>query len=225
MELLVQTALSFPLIILVGLLCLVAIYWLLVAVGLAPVEFFEHDSLRDDHLASTMVSLGFRGVPASIALTALLLYGTLIGFALEWLVLRHLSLGIWRAPLGLVMLWAVLAIAAPLSMATCQALKHRCHQSRKTATRALLGETVIVQEAPDESGLCRATLEDDNDVIVTLHGKRRDCCIPDERRVLVKYLASEDAYRSVPQQEYLDAHTRLRKMGLLRKHHGGHAAH
>lgn len=225
MELLVQTVLSFPLIVLVALLCLVAVYWLLVAVGLTPVEFFEHDSLRDEHLASTMVSLGFRGVPVSVALTALLLYGTLIGFALEWLVLRHWSLGTWRVPLGLVMLWAVLAIASPLSMATCQALKQRCHQSRNAATRALLGETVIVEDAPDEFGLCRATLKEDRDVIVTLHGKRRDCCMPSERRVLVKYLADEDAYRSVPQQEYLDAHTRLRKMGLLRKHHGGHTAH
>lgn len=223
MELLVQTVLSFPLIVLVALLCLVAVYWLLVAVGLTPVEFFEHDSLRDEHLASTMVSLGFRGVPVSVALTALLLYGTLIGFALEWLVLRHWSLGTWRVPLGLVMLWAVLAIASPLSMATCQAVKHRCHQSRNAATRALLGETVIVEDAPDEFGLCRATLKEDRDVIVTLHGKRRDCCMPGDRRVLVKYLADEDAYRSVPQEAYLDAHIRLRKLGMLRKH--PHTAH
>lgn len=225
MELLVQTALSFPLIILVGLLCLVTIYWVLVTVGLAPIEFFEHDSLRNDHLASTLVSLGFRGVPVSVALTMLLLYSTLIGFAIEVFILRFLSLGIWRAPLGLVILWAVLAVASPLSVKTCHALKRRFHQSRSTSTRALLGETVIVQEAPDTAGLCRAALEEDHDVVVTLHYKGSACCTQGERHVLVKYLPGEDAYRSVPQQEYLDAHTRLRKMGLLRKHHGGHTAH
>lgn len=223
MELLVQTVLSFPLVVLVGLLCLVAIYWLLVAVGLLPIEFFEHDSLRDDHIASTLLSLGFRGVPASIALTVLLLYGTLICFALEILVLRHLSLGMWRAPLGPVILWAVLAIASPLSIATCHALKPRCHQSRRTATRALLGESVIVQEEPDAAGLCLATLKEDPAVAVTLHGKSRDCCTRGMQRVLVKYLPREDTYRSVPQQEYLDAHERLRKLGVMRKH--PHTAH
>ena len=60
-------ALSFPLILFTVLLPLVALYWILVALKLVPLQLFERDSLRDDHMASTMVSLGFAGVPVTVA--------------------------------------------------------------------------------------------------------------------------------------------------------------
>lgn len=226
MELIVQTALSFPLIIFTGLLGLLAVYWLLVATGLLRIEIFEHDSLRDDHLSSTLVSLGLGGVPASVALTVLLLFASLIGLAIDVLVLRFLPLGIWRIPLGFVLLWAALTLATPLSVATCQALQHRLHRFRAASTRALLGQTVVTKGPSNPAGLCQATLEGDPSVCVTLHTKEhRLCADAGERRVLVKYVASENTYRSVPKADYLDAHTRLRKLGLAHRHTNSHIAH
>ncbi|GGX91806.1 hypothetical protein GCM10007160_19130 [Litchfieldella qijiaojingensis] len=224
MELLIQTALSFPAVILVALLSLMAIYWLLVAIGLAPIEFLEHDSLREDHLASALVSLGFAGVPVSVALTLLLGFGTLAAMAIELLVLRFLPLGMLRLPLGLVVLWGALALAAPLSVALCRKLQPRLHRFRSACQCSLLGESVIVKAEGQEGDLYRATLEEDPAVEVVLHAKRGAIPSPGERWVLVKYLADEQAYRAVPRSKYLDARTRLRRLRTLQRH-GKHAMH
>lgn len=55
----VSAALQFPTIVFTVLLALLALYWLLALFRIAPLELFERDSLRDDHMASTLVSLGF----------------------------------------------------------------------------------------------------------------------------------------------------------------------
>lgn len=220
MELLIQTALSFPAIVFAFLLAAAAFYWLLVAIGVAPIEFFEHDSLRDNHLASTLVSLGLGGVPASFALTVLLLFSTVACFLIELLLLRYLPLGFFRLPLGIVIMWAAIAVSAPLCVATCRALQCRFHHYRSASTRCLLGQAVIVLGTQDDDGRCQARLAEDPGVVLTLHGKSGACSEAGERRVLVKYLVAENAYRSVPEQEFLDAHVRLGKLRLLRKHQG-----
>lgn len=227
MDLLIQTALSFPTIVFVALLGLIGIYWLLVALRLLPVEFFEHDSLRDDHLSSTLVSLGLGGVPASLALTVLLGLGFAICLALELLVLRFLPLGFFRAPLGLVVIWASLALAAPIGVALCHHLQRWLHHYRSSATRCLLGQAVVVLTPANEDGLCKARLEDDPQVEVLLHGKRENRPQVGERQVLVKYLAGEDAYRSVPKSRYLEAHEHLARLRLARRRssQGGRTAH
>lgn len=225
MELLIETALSFPLVILTALLSLALLYWLLVAVGLAPIELFEHDSLRNDHLAGTLLSLGFGGIPVSVALTVLLFFSTLVGFAFELLLLRQIPLGIWRLPLGLVVLWAAVVLATPPSIMACRALQRRFHQVRGICPRALLGQTVIVQGPEDDTDHCQARLAEDPEIVVTLHSKCPPRSAKGERRVLVKYLAHEDSYRSVFEAEYLDARTRLRKLRMVHKHSQNHTAH
>ncbi|RXE49073.1 hypothetical protein [Chromohalobacter israelensis] len=216
MELLIQTALGFPFAFFLALLALVAVYWLLVAVRVIRVSCFDHDSLRDDHLASTLISLGFAGVPASFALSTLIVMATPIAFALS-LVLHWLPLGLLRLPLGFLAIWAAFALAASPSVGACHALARRFHHSRRASPRWLLGETVVVREASDAEGWCQATLESDPEVVVTLHGKG-EACAAGERRVLVKHVAGDNVYRAVPAADYMDAHERLRKLHLLPRH-------
>ena len=100
MESVRQILLSFPLVVFSALLPLLLIYWLLVALRLASLELFERDSLKGDHLASSMVALGFAGVPASVALTLLVVLAGALTLAVELLLLRWLPLGMMRVPVG-----------------------------------------------------------------------------------------------------------------------------
>ncbi|MCI0510210.1 hypothetical protein C8E00_105112 [Chromohalobacter marismortui] len=216
MELFIQTALGFPFAFFLVLLALVALYWLLVGLRVLRVSCFDHDSLRDDHLASTLISLGFAGVPASFALSALIVTATPVAFVLS-LILHWLPLGLLRLPLGFLAIWAAFALASSPSVVACHALARRFHHARRASPRWLLGETVVVRQASDSQGRCQATLESDPEVVVTLHGKGAGC-LAGERRVLVKHVVAENAYRAVPAEEYLDAHVRLRKLHLLPRH-------
>lgn len=226
---LLRLALSFPVVLFSVLIGLLAVYWLLVLVRLAPVELFERDSLREDNLASAMISLGFVGVPATITLTLLVLLAWLLTMAIEVLVLQHLDLGLFRVPLGVVILWASLALASPVVAAICRALPRRLHHNPKLP-RCLLGERVRV-ESPEKAGagVIDAVLEDDAECRVKLRIKAgKQAPTPGECRVLVKYLRGEDAYRSVPEQSFLDARARLVKLKLIERHHrreGGDSSH
>lgn len=215
----VSAALQFPTIVFTVLLALLALYWLLALFRIAPLELFERDSLRDDHMASTLVSLGFAGVPATLALTFLLLVAGSLALAIELLALRWLSLGMLRVPVGVLVLWASLAIASPIAAMICHTLQRGLHRYQPFTRRCLLGATVIVAHRPGRE-FAMAVIDNEPSSEVRLHCKEGDCPQEGERRVLVKYLPSEGAYRSVAEQKYLDTRVRLNKLRLHHKHHG-----
>jgi len=211
-------ALSFPLVLFTFLLPLVAIYWLLVALRIAPLQLFERDSLRDDHLASTMVSLGFAGVPVSIALSVLFVFAAAFTLIAELLVLRWFDLALVIVPLGILVLWGSFALASPLAARACRALLRRHRHRPSMNRRCLLGERVQVVGFIDEGGCCRAVLCSDGTREVCLHGKPEAMPSEGQVRVLVKYLADQDGYRSVAEKDYLDARTRLVRLKLVERH-------
>lgn len=213
---LLDLALSFPLIVFSLSLSLMALYWLLVLFRLLPIEFFERDSLREDHLASTLVSLGFAGVPASFALTALLLLGGGITLAVEVLALRWLDLGLYRIPLGVGIIWLALAAASPLAAALCRGMHRYFHRHDRCSRRCLLGETVRVRCPAGSAEHAMGIVEDGSEFQVKLHGKPEAVLTEGEQRILVKYLPQEGAYLSVAAAEFLESRIRLRRLKMIR---------
>jgi hypothetical protein len=214
---LLHAAMQFPSIVFTFLLGLLTFYWLLVIIRLAPLELFERDSLKEDHLASTLVSLGFAGVPATLALTVILTIAAALTLAIELLVLRWLPLGLIRIPVGVLVLWGTLVIASPVAAVFCQALHRGLHRYRPFTRRCLLGQTVVVTERHGEGEQASAVIDKEPNSAVKLLSKRDALPVQGERRVLVKYLPTEGAYRSVSEREYLETRIRLNKLRLSQK--------
>jgi len=214
MEFITEVALSFPVVVFSVLMPLVLLYWVLVALRLLPLELFEHDSLKGDYLSSSLVALGFAGVPASFALSVLLLLASAFTLAVEVLVLRWLDLGFFRVPLGLIVLWGALAVSSPLAAALCASMRRWFHRHLLGHQRFLLGEHVEVMAEPDSDGWARAVLLDDRDYEVRLHGKPESMPHAGDRRVLVKFVAEENAYRSVNEAEFREARAHLAKLRI-----------
>lgn len=217
MQPLLHAATLFPSVVFTLLLGLLTLYWLLVIIRLAPLELFERDSLKEDHLASTLVSLGFAGVPATLALTMILTIAAAFTVTIELLLLQRLPLGLIRIPVGVLVLWGALVVASPLAAAFCQALHRGLHRYGPFTRRCLLGQTVIVTERQGEGEWASALLENEPNSTVKLHSKVDALPQKAERRVLVKYLPDEGAYRSVAEHEYLETRTRLHKLRLSQK--------
>lgn len=214
---LLHAATQFPSIVFTFLLGLLALYWLLVIIRLAPLELFERDSLKEDHLASTLVSLGFAGVPATLALTVILSIAGALTLAIELLVLRWLPLGLIRIPVGVLVLWGTLVVASPIAAMVCQALHSGLHRYRPFTRRCLLGQTVVVSERQGGGEVAYAMIDKEPSSTVKLLSKRDALPVQGERRVLVKYLPEEGAYRSVSEQVYLETRVRLNKLRLKQK--------
>lgn len=214
MEFIMGVALSFPVVVFSVLIPLLLLYWVLVALRLAPLELFEHDSLKGDYLASSLVALGFVGVPASVPLTLLIVLAGGITLTVELVALRWMALGLFRVPLGIVVLWAAFAIASPLAAPLCGSMRRWFHRHPNSHRRCLLGEQVEVLAEPDDEGWTRATLLDDSRHEVRLHGKKGSMPRAGEHRVLVKYVAEENAYRSVYAEEFREARAHLNRLRL-----------
>ena len=224
MESVREIGLSFPVVVFSVLLPLVLLYWLLVALRLAPLELFEQDSLKGDHLASSMVALGFAGVPATFALTLLMLLAGGITLAIELAILRWLPLGLIRVPLGVGVLWGAFVIASPLASQGCAVLSRWLHRRAPAYPRSLLGERVRVLDEPDLDGWTRGVLLDHAECVVSLHGKSDNMPHVDEIRVLVKYVTKERAYRSVEEADFREARAHLRRLRLRGSINNGAAA-
>lgn len=205
-----ELLISFPFILFSVLLPLVGLYWLLVLLRIAPVELFEKDSLRDDHLASALVALGFAGVPTTVALSWLIVLAAGMTLAVELLVLRWLSVGLFIIPIGVMLLWASFALASPIAESLCRQVGPWFH--RHQARRSLLGKCVKVTQAASDGQPGRAILSDDPSCEVRLLGKQDRREGEGEYRVLVKYLPDEDAFRSVTKDTFLETRTRLRQL-------------
>ncbi|MDT0501600.1 MULTISPECIES: hypothetical protein [unclassified Halomonas] len=214
MEFVMGVALSFPVVVFSVLIPLLLLYWVLVALRLAPLELFEHDSLKGDYLASSLVALGFVGVPASVSLSVLLGLAAAITLTVELVALRWLALGLFRVPLGIVVLWGAFAVASPLAAALCHSMRRWFHRYSHIHRRCLLGELVEVRSAPDAEGVASAILLDDPQCEVRLQGKAGSMPRAGERRVLVKYLVEEGTYRSVEDGEFREARAHLRRLRL-----------
>lgn len=216
MESVRQIVLSFPVVVFSALLPLLLVYWLLVTLRLAPLELFEQDSLKGDHLASSMVALGFAGVPASLVLTLLVGLAGGLTLLIELMVLRWLPLGMLRVPVGVGVLWLAFVVASPLASRVCVVLSRLFQRQASGYHRCLLGERVRVQGEADTEGWARAVLLDNAGCEVKLHGKVGNMPRAGEIRVLVKYVARENAYRSVDEAEFLEARAHLRRINLRR---------
>lgn len=218
MPFVMELMLNFPVIVFSVLIPLLVLYWVLVALRLAPLELFEHDSLKGDYLSSSLVALGFAGVPATLSLSVLLLLAAAITLLVELLALRWLELGLFRVPLGVIVLWAAFAIASPLAAALCGSLRCWFHRRLPGHQRCLLGEQVEVLAEPDDKGWTRAILLDDRRHEVRLHGKEGSMPRVGEHRVLVKYVVEENAYRSVHAEEFREARAHLNRLRLGGRH-------
>lgn len=212
MEAVKALLLSFPMFVFSLLVPLVVLYWVLVTLRLLPVELFERDSLRHEQTASTLVSLGFAGVPATFALSVLILLAGLVTLVVEAVVLSRLPLGLFRVPLGVAVLWASFALVSPLAARIC----HKTHRWFHGQRRTLLGETVEVTSEPDDDGWASAELLSDRECSVRLHGKPQGGSMPHlgEHRVLVKLIAEENAYRSVTTDAYCEARMHAKRLTL-----------
>jgi hypothetical protein len=122
--------------------------------------------------------------------------------------------------LGVVVLWGAFVLASPVAAVLCHGLHRRFHRRPQLSRRCLLGERVVVTAEADPQAFAPAVLGDDSSCEIRLHGKAGAMPVKGERRVLVKYLPGEHAYRSVADADYLDARTRLSRLRLVQKYQG-----
>src|SRR5690625_7674052 len=108
------------------------------------------------------------------------------------MLLRWLSLGMMRVPVGVGVLWLSFVVASPLASRVCAVLSHQFQRRASGHYRCLLGQRVRVLEGADAAGWARAELLDNAECEGKLRGKGGKQPRAGEGSGRVKYVGQTD---------------------------------
>ncbi|UUY06441.1 DUF1449 family protein [Pseudomonas sp. J452] len=211
MEIFLQCALSFPTALFSFLLCVAILYWCVAALGILEVDLLdiEADSALDNHalqpegFAGLLLKLGLNGVPVTLVLTLLFFFAWSVSYFVELLLLRYLPLGLLRYPLGLVVAFAALLLAVPVSAALCRPLRPLFRKLEATSSNSVLGQTAVVRSGRITLTHGEAVLENGGaGLILRVRADEARGFKRGDRVVLLEYLEAEHAYRVITEDEF-----------------------
>lgn len=211
MEIFLQTALSFPTALFSFLLCVAILYWCVAALGIFEVDLLdiEADSALDNHglqpegFAGLLLKLGLNGVPVTLVLTLLFFFAWIVSYFVELLLLRYLPLGFLRYPLGLLVVFAALLLAVPVSSALCKPLRPLFRKLEATSSTSVLGQTAVVRSGRVTLSHGEALLENGGaGLILRVRADEARGFKRGDRVVLLEYLEAEHAYRVITEDEF-----------------------
>lgn len=206
MDIFLQTALSFPTVLFSFLLCLAIIYWAIVALGLVEVDLLdvEADSLlAGDGVAALLSKLKLNDIPVTLVLSVLALFGWLLTYFAELLILRHLPLGLLRYPLGLVVAVVALGLSLPVAAAVCSPLRPLFRKAEATTSKSVLGQTAVIRSGRVTLEHGEAVLEDGGaGLILKVRAEEAKGFKRGDRVVLLEYLEAQHAYRVITEDEF-----------------------
>ncbi|HLA32675.1 MAG TPA: hypothetical protein VJ047_16775 [Pseudomonas sp.] len=211
MEIFLQTALSFPTALFSFLLCVAILYWCVAALGIFEVDLLDieadsaldNQALQPEGFAGLLLKLGLHGVPLTLVLTLLLFFAWVLSYFVELLLLRYLPLGFLRYPLGLVVVFAALLLAVPVSSALCKPLRPLFRKLEATSSTSVLGQTAVVRSGRVTLSHGEALLENGGAGLI-LRVRADEACgfKRGDRVVLLEYLEAEHAYRVITEDEF-----------------------
>lgn len=222
-------ALSFPTVIYSFFLCVSVILWLLTIVGVldlntgdadlgdigdADVGDLAHpgDLMVESHEggASTAAEamgllsrMGLSGVPVTLLVTLLALFGWLISYFIQLLLLSHIPLIILYYPAGLVAFFVALAASIWITARVCKPLRKAFRNSHAASNRSFIGQTATVTSMSVSSTYGEATINNDGSAFI-LH-IRADAANKFKRGdkvVLLEFVSGENAYRVISESEF-----------------------
>ncbi|CAN7668514.1 DUF1449 family protein [Aquipseudomonas alcaligenes] len=206
MDIFLQTALSFPTVLFSFLLCLAIIYWAIVALGLVEVDLLnvEADSLLSgEGVAALLSKLKLNDIPVTLVLSVLALFGWLLTYFAELLILRHLPLGLLRYPMGLVVAVVALGLSLPVAAAVCSPLRPLFRKAEATTSKSVLGQTAVIRSGRVTLEHGEAVLEDGGaGLILKVRAEEAKGFKRGDRVVLLEYLEAQHAYRVITEDEF-----------------------
>lgn len=150
-----ETCLSFPVNIFSGLLIIACLYWLVAAFGLVDMDSLDVDTDADvdleggaEGLAGLLFHLGLHGVPMTLMLTFIALFGWLISYyAVHWVLGALLEPGLLRYALGGLLFLGSLFVAALLTGQVIKPLRRFFRKEQQITGASLCGRTVAVRSS------------------------------------------------------------------------------
>lgn len=207
-----QIVASFPTIFFTVLLIVVVIYWLFTILGVFDISLldFDIDISADGDISSAnaltglMMRFGLHGVPVTIIISLIVLFGWLLCYYLVYFLSPLFSTGLLRLLLGLPALIGSLYVAVLLTSFVIRPLRPFFHKTQQETIKRVLGQVAIVRSSVVNEQFGEVSLADGGAGLIL---KARTMGATEfhrgDRVVLLEYVPEQYVYRVISEQEFL----------------------
>lgn len=213
-----QNIASFPTAIFTFLLALVALYWVVAVLGLVEIDVLDFDipdadgSLAGaenselstpDVLAGLMLKIGLHGVPVTIIISFIALFGWLCCYYLVHFLLGMLPDGFFRLLAAVPIFMVSLFVAVVITSVVIKPLRPLFRKAQQHTEKLVLGQVATVRTSKVNSSFGEATLEDGGaGLILKVRATGEEVFKRGDKVVLLEYLQDDNTYRVISEQEF-----------------------
>lgn len=203
---------SFPTIFFTILLIVVVAYWLLAILGAVEISVLDFDV--DTDISSTsaitgfMMRLGLHGVPVTIIISLIAIFGWLISYYIVYFFFGLFSGNILRYVVGVPVLFGSLYAAVMLTAFVIKPLRPFFRKTHQQTIKRVLGQVAVVRSAIVNNRSGEAMLADGGaGLILKVRSSGEAEFYRGDRVVLLEYVPEQFVYRVISEQEFLGVST------------------
>ncbi|MEM1142154.1 MAG: DUF1449 domain-containing protein [Pseudomonadota bacterium] len=212
-----QTIASFPTIVFTVLLGVVLLYWAIAVLGLVDIEFLDFDLPETDSvlgaadqglsnpdvLAGLLLRFGLTGVPVTIIVSCIALFGWLISYYLSHFFLRPLPEGFLRFGAGIPILGLALYVATMITAQVIKPMRPLFKKALQQTVKKVLGQSAVVRTSVVNAEFGEALLEDGGaGLILKVRATGDATYTRGDRVVLLEHRKDEGVYRVISEDEF-----------------------
>lgn len=214
-----QNIASFPTIVFTFVLLLVVLYWLIAILGFIDIDFLDFDlpdaegamEINPDTGMSTsnvlggmMLRYGLAGIPVTIIISFITLFGWLICYYAAHFLLGFVPSGFFRFLIGIPILLGSLYLAVLITSVIIRPLRPLFQKAQQETVKKVLGQTVVVRTSRVDNDFGEANLEDGGaGLILKVRTKGDQVFAKGDRVVLLERLDGDNIYRVISEAEFM----------------------
>ncbi len=213
-----QNISSFPTAIFTFLLAVVTLYWLVAVLGLVDIDILDFDvpdadgSLgantdtnisTPDALAGLMLKIGLYGVPITIIISFISLFGWLICYYMVYALAGILPDGLLRYLIGTPIFLVALFLSMMITAFIVKPLRPLFKKAQQHTDKLVLGQTVVVRTTKVNNSFGEAILDDGGaGLILKVRSTGEQVFARGDRVVLLEYMKDKNTYRVISEKEF-----------------------
>ncbi len=209
-----QNIASFPTAMFTFVLAICVLYWLLAVLGVVDLDILELDGLDTDFelgseastadaLTGVMLKFGLNGVPVTIIISFLSLFGWLASYYSVHFLSPFIPTGILYYLFGLLVLIAAFFLAVLLTAMIIKLLRPFFHKVEQQTIKRILGQSAVVRTSKVTDSFGEAFLDDGGaGLILKVRSSKNQTFVKGEKVVLLEYLEHKNIYRVISEQEF-----------------------
>jgi len=213
-----QNISSFPTVFFTFFLAVSALYWLVAVLGLVDVEILDFDLPSDggidvngengvetpEVLAGLMLRFGLQGVPVTVIVSFISLFGWLICYYAVHFLLFWLPPGLLRFVASIPLIMAVLYVAVMITSVVIKPLRPLFQKAQQQTVKHMLGQVAVVRSSRVDQHYGEALMEDGGaGLILKVRSSEDSSFKRGDRVVLLEYQSESNTYRVISEAEFV----------------------